>query len=153
MKVYAWLIDLNHRRRNCPTGMISGWVQKVTEHRGTKQFGEKHFPWKIQSTRLMINNEIWAKTKRKFQARLPSIRTAVTWAWSAIIFAWSGPKSASFSVRSGTFFPRPVFFTGVGHRTDFCPTVTSVEEAPRLAAADFVSPATTSRYESSGNRA
>ena len=35
MKVYAWLIDLIHRRKNCPTGMISGWVQKVTEHRGT----------------------------------------------------------------------------------------------------------------------
>ena len=35
MKVYAWLIDLVHRRKNCPTGMISGWVQKVTEHRGT----------------------------------------------------------------------------------------------------------------------
>ena len=33
MKVYAWLIDLIHRRKNCPTGMISGWVQKVTEHR------------------------------------------------------------------------------------------------------------------------
>ena len=34
-KVHAWLIDLIHRRENCPTGMISGWVQKVTEHRGT----------------------------------------------------------------------------------------------------------------------
>ena len=33
MKVYAWLIDLIHRRKNCPPGMISGWVQKVTEHR------------------------------------------------------------------------------------------------------------------------
>ena len=30
-----WLIDLIHRRKNCPMGMISGWVQKVTEHRGT----------------------------------------------------------------------------------------------------------------------
>ena len=38
MKVYAWLIDLIHRRKNCPTGMISGWVQKVTEHRGTIQY-------------------------------------------------------------------------------------------------------------------
>ena len=37
MKVHAWLIDLIHRRKNCPTGMISGWVQKVTEHRGTIQ--------------------------------------------------------------------------------------------------------------------
>ena len=35
MKVYAWLIDLMHCRKNCPTGMISGWVRKVTEHRGT----------------------------------------------------------------------------------------------------------------------
>ena len=38
MKVYAWLIDLIHRRKNCPTGMISGWVQKVVEHHGTMQF-------------------------------------------------------------------------------------------------------------------
>ena len=37
MKVYAWLIDLIHGRKNCPTGMIAGWVQKVTEHRRTKQ--------------------------------------------------------------------------------------------------------------------
>ena len=37
MKVYAWLIDLIHCQENCPTGMISGWVQKVTEHRGTIQ--------------------------------------------------------------------------------------------------------------------
>ena len=28
MKVYAWLIDLIHRRKTCPMGMISGWVQK-----------------------------------------------------------------------------------------------------------------------------
>ena len=38
MRVYAWLIDLIHRQKNCPTGMISGWVQKVTEHRGTIQY-------------------------------------------------------------------------------------------------------------------
>ena len=38
MHFYAWLIDLIHRRKNWPTGMISGWVQKVTEHRGTKQY-------------------------------------------------------------------------------------------------------------------
>ena len=38
MKVYAWLIDLIYCRKNCPTGMISGWVQKVTEHRGTIQW-------------------------------------------------------------------------------------------------------------------
>ena len=37
MKVYAWLIDLVHRRKNCPTGMISGWIQTVTEHRETIQ--------------------------------------------------------------------------------------------------------------------
>ena len=37
MKVYAWLIDLVHRQKNCSTGMIFGWVQKVTEHRGTIQ--------------------------------------------------------------------------------------------------------------------
>ena len=28
MKVYPWLIDLIRRRKNFPTGMISGWVQK-----------------------------------------------------------------------------------------------------------------------------
>ena len=38
MEVYAWLIDLIRRRKNWPTGMISGWVQKVTEHHGTIQF-------------------------------------------------------------------------------------------------------------------
>ena len=39
MKVYAWLIDrFNPPSENCPTGMISGWVQKVTEHRGTIQY-------------------------------------------------------------------------------------------------------------------
>ena len=26
--------------KNCPTGMISGWIQKVTEHRGTTQYTE-----------------------------------------------------------------------------------------------------------------
>ena len=29
-----WLINSIHRRKNCPTGMISGWVQKVTQHNG-----------------------------------------------------------------------------------------------------------------------
>ena len=38
LKVYPWLIDLIHCRKNCPTGMISGWVRKVTEHRGTIQY-------------------------------------------------------------------------------------------------------------------
>ena len=37
MEVYAWLIDLIHRGKNCPTGMISGWVQKVTQHNGIIQ--------------------------------------------------------------------------------------------------------------------
>ena len=37
------MIDLIHRRRNCPTGMISEWVQKGTQQKGTKQslFGNK----------------------------------------------------------------------------------------------------------------
>ena len=46
MKVYAWLIDLIYRWKNCPTGMISGWVQEVTEHRGTIHYsicGRLHF--------------------------------------------------------------------------------------------------------------
>ena len=38
MEVYAWLIDLIRRRKNCPTGMIFGWVQKVTQHHGTIQY-------------------------------------------------------------------------------------------------------------------
>ena len=37
MKVCAWLIDFIHHRKNCPTGMISGWVQKVTQHNGRIQ--------------------------------------------------------------------------------------------------------------------
>ena len=37
MRVCAWLIDLIHRRESCPTGMISGWVQKVTSHNGITQ--------------------------------------------------------------------------------------------------------------------
>ena len=37
--ILDWLIDLIHCRKNCPTGTISGWVQKVTEHRGTVQYG------------------------------------------------------------------------------------------------------------------
>ena len=47
MEDYAWLIDLIHRRKNCPAGMISGWVQKVTEHRGTTQWLEKKTFWLI----------------------------------------------------------------------------------------------------------
>ena len=38
IKVYAWLIDLIHHRKNGPTGVISGWVQKGIEHRGTKKY-------------------------------------------------------------------------------------------------------------------
>ena len=37
-----WLIDLIHRRKNCPTGMISRWVQKVTEHHGTILYVSLH---------------------------------------------------------------------------------------------------------------
>ena len=43
LEVYAWLIDLIHRRKNCPMGMISGWVQKATEHSGTKQYDVANF--------------------------------------------------------------------------------------------------------------
>ena len=55
MKVYAWLIDLIHPRRNCPTGMISGWVQKATEHRGTTRNDGLHYDclkyaWNILKT-------------------------------------------------------------------------------------------------------
>ena len=32
------MIDLIHCRKNCPTGIIFGWVQKVTDHRGTIQY-------------------------------------------------------------------------------------------------------------------
>ena len=37
MKVYAWLIDFAHFRRNCPTGIIPEWMQKVTQHNGITQ--------------------------------------------------------------------------------------------------------------------
>ena len=40
MKGHAWLIDLIHCWENCPTGMLSGWVQKVIEHCGTVQYIE-----------------------------------------------------------------------------------------------------------------
>ena len=51
MKVYAWLIDLIHCRKNCPTGMISGWIQKVTEHCGTIQYINLFFvDWRTLST-------------------------------------------------------------------------------------------------------
>ena len=43
MKVYAWLIDLIHRLKSCPTGMISGWVQKVTQHNGIVQYVTLHW--------------------------------------------------------------------------------------------------------------
>ena len=38
-----WLIDrlidwFDSPSKNCPTGMISGWVQKMTEHHGTIQY-------------------------------------------------------------------------------------------------------------------
>ena len=38
MKVHAWLVDFAHCRENCPTGMISGWVRKVTQHNGVIQY-------------------------------------------------------------------------------------------------------------------
>ena len=39
MKVYAWLIDFAHFRKNCPTGIIPEWMHKVTEHnRMTQHF-------------------------------------------------------------------------------------------------------------------
>ena len=31
MRVYAWLIDFAHFRENCPTGIITEWMQKVTQ--------------------------------------------------------------------------------------------------------------------------
>ena len=32
MEVYAWLIDFAHVRKNCPTGIIPEWMQKVTRY-------------------------------------------------------------------------------------------------------------------------
>ena len=52
MKVYAWLIDLIHRRKHCPTGMISGWVHTVTEQRGTIQYIKKNFKKKIKNKKI-----------------------------------------------------------------------------------------------------
>ena len=55
MKVCAWLINLIHRRKNCPTGMIFGWVQKGTEHRGTIQYlYEFSFSWWV-----LITHTFW----------------------------------------------------------------------------------------------
>ena len=38
MKVYAWLIDFAHGRKNGPTGIIPEWMQKVTQHSGVMQY-------------------------------------------------------------------------------------------------------------------
>ena len=59
MKVYAWLVDLIHRRKNCPTGMISGWVQKVTRHNGVKQCMKHsiHKRCKLNSLWYHVNNK------------------------------------------------------------------------------------------------
>ena len=60
MKVYAWLIDLIHRRKNCPTGMISGWVQKMTEHCGTIQYLQG-----FRSSWGKVHREMTTRKKRK----------------------------------------------------------------------------------------
>ena len=38
MKVYAWLIDFAHFRKDCPMGIIPEWMQKVTRHNGIMQY-------------------------------------------------------------------------------------------------------------------
>ena len=38
MEVYAWLIDLIHRQKNCPRGWFSGGSKKRSKHRGTIQY-------------------------------------------------------------------------------------------------------------------
>ena len=54
IKVYAWLTDSIHRRKNCPTGMISGWVQKVTQHRETILYKKQLFLTKKQHKKCMV---------------------------------------------------------------------------------------------------
>ena len=38
IEVYSWLIDWMQCMKNCLMGMISGWVQKLTEHRGQSKY-------------------------------------------------------------------------------------------------------------------
>ena len=66
------MIDLIHRRKNCPTGMISGWVQKVTKHYGTKQY--------IGKSKITIGDlfPVWRKTKNTHGTRLYQSRGPVT---------------------------------------------------------------------------
>ena len=49
IRVYAWLIDLIYRRKNCPTGMTSGRVQKVAQQNGIIQY------WKVEKkTKILL---------------------------------------------------------------------------------------------------
>ena len=41
MTVYAWLIDFGHFRENSPTGIISEWTRKVTEHNEIIQYSSQ----------------------------------------------------------------------------------------------------------------
>ena len=45
MKVYAWLIDFTRFRENCPMGIISEWMQKVTQHNGIIQYHGYTWSW------------------------------------------------------------------------------------------------------------
>ena len=49
IKVYAWLIDFAHFWENCPTGMISGWVQNVTQHNGIIQLKNQSSHYKLKT--------------------------------------------------------------------------------------------------------
>ena len=69
--IVDWLIDLIHRRKKFPTGMISGWVQKVTEHRGTIQCHQKNptgvvrrFAW---TWTLSMRNQPWKNRRPRQQ--------------------------------------------------------------------------------------
>ena len=82
MKVYAWLIDLIHRRKNCPTGMISGWVQKVTQHNGIIQYTPKQLPLVIRVIRGQAIFEDRATSSRQWKGSgcyFQPLATASSW--------------------------------------------------------------------------
>ena len=84
MKVYAWLIDLIRRRKNCPTGVISGWV---TEHREIIQY--RRFIKRVKTVRRSTcTRGLGVVLVGKKQLRLFSfshVERVNDWSWKQMI--------------------------------------------------------------------
>ena len=141
MKVYAWLIDLIHRRKNCPTGMISGWVQKVTEHRRTipvlvrwgwrrnlaKKIWQKIWPKKAKRTVKILgvglrnsrHNREWKRSSvEELLTLCPSEKDGnIKWAWKItyLKWQWTEPWTDLFSSSSSFCRGGPAWLTGHPH--------------------------------------